>query len=310
MDQSRASQDDALEQARASIARQAQEIDLLQRQLANNAVAEELREALRLAATAATIAAPVTSGRLLDLILETAAQVIRARAGALFLIDEHARELVFEATLGQKSDEVKKFTVPIGRGIAGLVAATGQPMAISDAQSDARHAADIASRIGYLPQTIMCVPLLHEETVIGVLELLDKEGAASFSPADMSILGLFAEQAAVAIQQSRMRGMLADLLAEALTALGSAAPTSHGAIQSHVQAFIDDVEEGPVHRSALDLARLVREIAQQGEDEMHMCVSILGSVAAYGRSRRRTMTGFSEVLNRSAPEASALEHSV
>src|SRR5918912_1041634 len=125
-----------LEQAREEISR-------LRRRLADERFAEELGEALSLAATAGTIASPVTHSRLLEMIVETAASVIPSRAAALFLVDRETEELIFEVALGQKADEVRKFRVPLGHGIAGLVAVSGQPMAISGAESDPRQAADI-----------------------------------------------------------------------------------------------------------------------------------------------------------------------
>src|SRR5207237_5758888 len=123
-----------LAEALAVIARQAEEIELLRTQHADARLAEDLRAALVRSALAGTIAAPVTHSRLLEMIVETAAQVISSRAASLFLINEDSQELVFEVALGQKADEVKKFSVPMGHGIAGLVAASGQPMAVSDAQ--------------------------------------------------------------------------------------------------------------------------------------------------------------------------------
>src|SRR5206468_5403043 len=118
----------------------------------------------------------VTHSRLLEMIVQTAAQVISARAASLFLINRQTQELVFEVALGQKAEDVKKFTVPLGHGIAGLVAVSGQPIAVSDASKDPRQAADIARSVGYVPQTILCVPLFYNDQIIGVLELLDKEG--------------------------------------------------------------------------------------------------------------------------------------
>src|SRR5207245_1557500 len=117
-------------------------------------------------------------------------------------INEETHELIFEVALGQKAQEVKKFAIPLGHGIAGLVAVSGQPMAISDAQRDPRQASDIARSVGYVPQSILCVPLFYNDQIIGVLELLDKADASSFTAADMETLGLFANQAAVAIEQS------------------------------------------------------------------------------------------------------------
>src|SRR4051794_40981135 len=135
---------DALARARETIARQQGEIERLKRRLADERFTEDLQEALTLAATAGTIASPMTHSRLLEMIVETAAHVIYARAAALFLIDEEAQELIFEVALGSKAEEVKKFRVPLGHGIAGLVAVSGQPMAVSDADRDPRQAADIA----------------------------------------------------------------------------------------------------------------------------------------------------------------------
>jgi sigma-B regulation protein RsbU (phosphoserine phosphatase) len=61
------------------------------------------------------------------MIVETAARVISARAGSLFLIDAEKQELTFEVALGEKAQQVKELRVPMGDGIAGLVAAMGQP---------------------------------------------------------------------------------------------------------------------------------------------------------------------------------------
>src|SRR5436190_12662437 len=173
-DNNQSSPDDALAKAQETIAQQRAEIERLRARVASERYADELRDALTLAATAGTIASPVSHSRLLEMIVEAAAQVISARAASLFLVNEETQELIFEVALGQKAQEVKKFSVPLGHGIAGLVALSGQPMAISDAQHDPRQASDIAQSVGYVPQSILCVPLFYNEEIIGVLELLDK----------------------------------------------------------------------------------------------------------------------------------------
>jgi GAF domain-containing protein len=276
--------DDELERARATLAQQAEEIDRLRRQLATDRFADNLREALRLAATAGSLAAPATHSELLDLIVATAAQVISARAAALFLVDRESQELVFEVALGQRAAEARKFRVPLGSGVAGLVAATGQAMAISDAQHDPRHASDIAERVGYQPQSILCVPLIDRDDVIGVLELLDKEGASSFGPSDMAALSLFANQAAVAIQQSRTQGQLAGLLSEVLA---SADGGDNFALREQLRAFTAGIEADASYEKMLELARLLREIAQAGEPELQLCQAIVRGIAEYVRTRAR-----------------------
>src|SRR5947209_8210881 len=193
-----------LDEALEVIVLQAEELERLRRQHADARLAEQLRAALIRSSLAGAIAAPVTHSRLLEMIVETAAQVISSQAASLFLIDEERRELVFEVALGQKAEGVKKFRVPLGHGIAGHVAATGQPTATSGS-TDPRQAVEIGETVGYVPRTILCVPLFYADRVIGVLELLDKADEATFTMLDMHVLGLFANMAAVAIEQSRTR---------------------------------------------------------------------------------------------------------
>jgi GAF domain-containing protein len=215
-------------------------------------------EVLRTAVIGAEVAAPATHERLLEMIVETAASVISARAGALFLVDEEQGDLVFQAAYGGRAEDVKQFRVPLGHGIAGGVALSGLPIAVSSASTDPRWAKDIGSSVDYAPDSIACVPLFYEDRVIGALELLDKEGAQSFTPADLHTLGLFANQAAVTIEQSLLREGARALLAD---------------------------DDDPAFRAALELAELVREIAQAGERELEACREILRSFAEYLRSR-------------------------
>ena len=263
-----------------------EEVSRLRRRLADERFAEELKDALTLAAAAGEIASPVAHSRLLEMIVKTAASVIPSRAASLFLIDEEAEELVFEVALGSKAEEVRKFRVPLGHGIAGLVAVSGQPMAISDAASDPRQAADIAQSVGYEPESILCVPLFYEEEVVGVLELLDREGAPSYSSADMATLGLFANQAAVAIEQSRNQRSLAALITTILGSLGEIPDHQREGLLEGSRSLVGNLEEGePSHRRALELAALVREISGRGEEEHRACRAILRGFAEYLRSR-------------------------
>ncbi len=264
-----------LDQARELIARQAGEI-------------ERLREALSLAATAGIIGSPVTHARLLEMIVETAAHVIGARAGALFLLDEERGELTFEVAIGSKAQEVKRFRVPVGQGIAGIVAASGQAMAISDAADDPRLATDIVESVGYAPRSLLCVPLFYGSRIIGSLELLDKETGRGFGAADIEALSLFANQAAVALQLSRTYENIAQLLHEAVEPADVGRHAGDQAASTTAGVSAAQTEEGLASREALELASLVSEIAQQGESERQSCHAILLGFAEYLRGRAQS----------------------
>jgi GAF domain-containing protein len=246
-------------------------------------LAARLRDALAKAATARTIAAPADNSDLLQRIVETAAGVISARAAALFLVDKTTHELRFEVALGERADAVKEIRVPLGHGIAGGVAISGQPMAVSDVQQDERWAAEIGERVGYMPDSILCVPLFYDDTVIGVLELLDKEGAASFDDGDIRTLSLFASQAAVAIGQSRLQEGNEALVAAILRSSVADGPSEH--LDDDIRAFSASLEGDEAFRRSLQLAELVHEIAREGEQELEACQRILESFAAYLRAR-------------------------
>lgn len=261
----------------ATVTQLRQEVDHLRRHLGDEKPMRELRRALNLATIAGTVSSPVVHSNLLYMIVESATEIIEAQAGSLFLIDERDQSLVFEVAIGQQSEVVKNFRVPLGQGIAGLVAVTGQPMAISNAQQDSRHATDIAQAAGYLPDSILCVPLIANDEVIGVLELLDKVDGSSFRPRDMEILGLFADIAAVAIQQNRTQTNLTRLV---VAAIHATVPGEQG-IDHSIVSFLEDLEADPNHQTAKEMAALVQSIVWRGERERQACYTILKTFADY-----------------------------
>jgi GAF domain-containing protein len=276
---------DELDEARATIERQAAEIERLRLRLSDARFADDLQGTLTLATAAGTIGSPVAHGRLLEMILETAAAVIGARAGSLFLIDPATDELIFEEAIGPGGQRIEGTRMPVGRGIAGLVATSGQAMAIADAREDPRVFREIGDRVGHQPESLICVPLFTGDRVIGVFEMLDKTGAEAFTSEDMRTLGMFANQAAVAIELSRTYRHVAPLISELLASLGDAADADRRALAERAEAFGGHLEEDVSYQEALDLARLVQEISWRGDAERAACLSILQAFGGYLRSR-------------------------
>jgi GAF domain-containing protein len=239
--------------------------------------AARLRESLTTAATAGKIGSQISQAALLEMIVTTAVQVLRGTAGALLLVDEETEELVFEVAVGGQPETVKTVRVPLGHGVAGLVALTGQPMAVADAHSDPAAAQDIAEQVGYRPSSILCVPLFYGDRILGVLELLDKADGSSFTPADTESLGLFANQAAVAIEQSRLHESLVALVTDVLAGDGEA--------QRDGATFAATVTQDPTSRRTIEIAELVQEIGRTGKDELETCRALLQSFAEYLRAR-------------------------
>jgi GAF domain-containing protein len=151
---------------------------------------------------------------LLGAIVEVARSIFGARASSILLFDEETEELVFEAVVGEGEEELLGMRFPAGKGIAGWVLATRTPLVIEDVREDPRFATDVAEDTGYVPSGLMAAPLLHDEQSLGVLEVLDRPGQSLFSLQEMELLGLFANQASIAVDLM-LKARKAELLLDA-----------------------------------------------------------------------------------------------
>ncbi len=157
------------------------------------------RPDLRAAVAQGVVGSEGSFRALLAAIVEVARSIFGARASSIVLLDEETGELVFEAVVGEGEDTLLGARFPAGTGIAGWVLATRTPLVIEDVQNDPRFARDVAEDTGYVPKGIMAAPLLTEESALGVLSVLDRPEQSLFSLQEMELLGLFANQAAIAV---------------------------------------------------------------------------------------------------------------
>jgi GAF domain-containing protein len=267
-----------LEAARQRIAALENEVAQLHARIEKDSAAAELRARLAQLGAASVLGAPAEHAQLLEQIVQTAMHVLRARAGSLYLVDESSGELVFEVALGERAAPLRGQRFPLGQGVAGWVAASGQALAVADVQQDPQWAKEIGRTVGYAPRTMLAIPLLLRDSVIGVLQLLDKDGGDPFSAGDMATLGLFAQQAAVAIAQSRRMFSLSLLLQTLLT-------DQQGDLAAQAAAFVADTEESAEYQDILKLARLLGEIARQGDSARRLSLQVTEAIVTYLRTQ-------------------------
>ena len=154
---------------------------------------------LRAAVAAGVLGAEELYAQLLQSVVEVARAIFGAKASSVFLLDEEADELVFAAVCGEGEEHLVGTRIPSSTGIAGWVLVTRQPLVLEDLENDPRFARDVAEATGYVPSGLMAVPLLHEERALGVLQVLDRPKRSRFTLQEMELLGLFANQAAIAL---------------------------------------------------------------------------------------------------------------
>jgi len=191
---------------------------------------------------------PPALDRLLRSIVEATVELFDAEASSIALLEADGG-LRFRVAAGPQGKGVVGLTVAVGEGIAGYVQQTGQPLAMTDVASDPRFGREAAARTGYIPRSVLAVPLELDDQVIGVLEVLDKRGGSGFDLVDLSRAGVFARQAAVAIDVVRVDREVARLLAESLEVLANGTDASITAEQaeeivSASTARLDSTDDG------------------------------------------------------------------
>ncbi len=137
--------------------------------------------------------------RLLELIIESAARVVQAKAASLLLVEPNTDTLYFQVATGAKQKEIKAYRVKVGQGIAGHVAQTGEPLLIPDVAKDPRWLKEISDSIRFETKSIACVPLKLNDEIVGVVQIIDKEDGQPIQQTDMHLLDEFAALAALAI---------------------------------------------------------------------------------------------------------------
>lgn len=196
----------------------------------------------------------------LEEIARAGVDVLRAEAAGVYVIDFETEELVFEAVIGGGGPTLQSYRMPLGQGIPGLVAATGQAYIVANAETDGRVAKPVVEVTGYRPRSVLCVPMFFESRVIGVLGFYDKQAEDGFAQGDISVASAFASIASQVLGQSLLRD--------------NAARSAEGV--------------APLAQAAR-LVELVSQLAFSGEAEMRLCTQILGAFSEYVGSQRRLL---------------------
>ena len=193
------------------LAREESNLEALQRQLQK---VHKLVEATKI------VNSTLDTDRLLELILQTATTTVLADRGTLYLVDESKNELWSKVVQGSSTIEIR---LPMGKGIAGYVAVSGETINIPDAYADRRFNPEVDRRSGYRTKTILCMPMKNKDgKVIGVFQLLNKPGG-SFNDEDQEFIDALSVHAAIAVENALLAKMMVQN--ERLSTVGKMAST-------------------------------------------------------------------------------------
>ena len=203
---------------------------------------------------------PSSTSALLIGVTDLAVTVLEAQAASIAVHDTATDRLVFKAASGPASGDIVGMAIDAAAGIAGYAFSTGQPLAVADVTADPRFDRSIAEATGYIPSSLLAVPLLDERGTVGVLEALDRHGG-TFSLHDLDVATALAGVATRAVRDGRRRQDATALLTTSLTELLASPddpPPDAGAIEAVVSRVTSGLadDDDPTWLLADRVARL------------------------------------------------------
>lgn len=174
----------------------------------------ERRRAATLLEVSLRLGSTIKRKELLELIMTTTARTLQAEGSSVLLLDEEKEELYFEVATGEKHDEVKQIRLKASEGVAGWVASNGQPVLINDPKSDARWSNRVSTRVQVPTRNMLCVPVRSNGKLLGVLQVINKQGARGFNRKELRLLEMIASPAAIALENMLLYEALAKSMEE------------------------------------------------------------------------------------------------
>jgi len=128
---------------------------------------------------------------LLDNMLQSALEITNTKDGSLLALDEETDELVFAAARGEIKDALAWGRIPPGKGVASWVVYNRRSTIVNEPREDERFYDNLDTTFKFRTNTILAVPLIGDQKVLGVIEVLNKQEEKLFSTADQKLLALF-----------------------------------------------------------------------------------------------------------------------
>jgi signal transduction protein with GAF and PtsI domain len=240
-----------------------------------NNLEQKLRQLIEIVDIANILTEPLTAS--IENLLFVTAEDMKSKEASVLIRDGSEGDLRFLTAIGKVADVLKGMRVPAGKGIAGFVFSSGQPMAVADVEEEESFYAEVDRQTGYSTQTILATPLRHKGEIIGVLEYVNRIGEPPyepFTPEEMDKAALYADAIAslVSVYESvkLIRSFSEKMFSE-----------NERINYSEVRTWLRGLRDANEYKKMLELAILVRQISERGEAERVMCHEILESLIKF-----------------------------
>lgn len=159
---------------------------------------------------ARTLTTSLELEEILLVIMDKMANFFGPERWSLLMIDPVANDLYYAIAVGEDSSTLKGLRVPLGQGVAGWVAATGNPLVVPNVAVDPHWSTFAKNHPDLNIHSIACVPIRSGENTLGVIQLLNSK-LDLLSEYSISFLRILCDYAAIAIQNARSVNLIQEL---------------------------------------------------------------------------------------------------
>ncbi len=169
------------------------------------------------------LASTLDLNTLLKRIITAASEITQAEAASILLYDATMRQLYFQVATNIDQPTMRGLIVPLENSIAGWIVTHRQTVRIEDVHSDSRYFDDVERTTGFQTTSLLGIPLIAKDKVVGVLEVLNKRGG-NFTDEDEDLLNVLGAQAAVSIENSRLHREIEQIFESFVAPLSAVGP--------------------------------------------------------------------------------------
>ncbi|MCP4139903.1 MAG: GAF domain-containing sensor histidine kinase [Chloroflexi bacterium] len=219
---------------------------------------KKLADYRRLIEVSRDLASTLDLDTLLYRIVTLAAEIADAAEASILLYDDAARQLNFQVATNMELPNMRGLNVPLKGSIAGWIVTNRKPVRIGDVQDDKRYFDGVEIATSFETQSILGVPLITKNKVIGVLEALNKKGGG-FTDADEELLLVLGSQAAVAIENTRLfqqSDLISEFVHELRTPLASLSTATYLLLRPEISSNQHEQIVNNIHSETLRLSAL------------------------------------------------------
>jgi len=220
-------------------------------------ISQNIDDYRRLIEIARDLASTLDLDALLYRIVKVASEIANAEEASILLFDEVTRQLHFQVATNMDPN-MRGVDVPLEGSIAGWILTNRKPVRIGDVRDDARYFSGVENATSYATQSILGVPLITKDKVVGVLEVLNKR-EGHFSEVDEELLLVLGAQAAVAIENTRLfqqSDLISEFVHELRTPLASLSTATYLLLRPEISSQQHEQIVNNIHSETLRLNAL------------------------------------------------------